>query len=279
MLTRIISGGVLALLAIGTGLLGGPVLMLAILFCAIVGMREYDLAVGLVQKGKPYPAPAIAGFVGAVCYYLYIFISRDVLFKGTPAPHQEIVGVMGMAALVVIVILMTYVITFPKYHAEQAFEAVFSFVYVAVMLSFMVLTREGYKGKMTFWLIYLSSWGADTAAYFVGRFCGKHKMAPVLSPKKTVEGAVGGVVGAGIFGLLFSLVFDHGASNLEFFVICAAGAVISIFGDLTASAIKRDKGIKDYGNLIPGHGGILDRFDSAIFTAPVIYFLSVLLVK
>lgn len=279
MLTRIISGGVLALLAIGTGLLGGPVLMLTILFCAIVGMREYDLAVGLVEKGKPYPAPAIAGFVGAVCYYLYIFLSHSALFAGKLGSHQEIVGAFGAAALVILVILATYVITFPKYHSEQAFEAVFSFVYVAVMLSFMYLTREGYKGNVTFWLIYLSSWGSDTAAYFTGRFLGKHKMAPVLSPKKTVEGAVGGVVGAGIFGLLFSLVFDHGASNFQFFIICAVGAVISVFGDLTASAIKRDKGIKDYGNLIPGHGGILDRFDSVIFTAPVIYFLSVLLVK
>ena len=101
-------------------------------------------------------------------------------------------------------------------------------------------------------------------------------MAPVLSPKKSVEGAVGGVVGAGLMGLAFGLIFKE--PYIRYMIICAAGALISMVGDLAASAIKRDKGIKDYGKLIPGHGGILDRFDSVIFTAPVIYFLSLLLI-
>ena len=106
---------------------------------------------------------------------------------------------------------------------------------------------------------------------------GKHKMAPVLSPKKSVEGAVGGVAGAALLGVIYAAATQ--GPILEYAVICAVGALISMVGDLAASAIKRNQGIKDYGKLIPGHGGILDRFDSVIFTAPVIYFLSVIMIE
>lgn len=127
-------------------------------------------------------------------------------------------------------------------------------------------------------LVFLSAWGNDTLAYCAGRLFGKHKMSPILSPKKTVEGAVGGVVGAGLLGLLYGMIarnFMTASYNfpLSFAVICAVGGLISIVGDLGASAIKRNYDIKDYSNLIPGHGGILDRFDSIIFTAPIMYYL------
>ena len=97
-------------------------------------------------------------------------------------------------------------------------------------------------------------------------------MAPVLSPKKSVEGAVGGVIGAALLGTVYGAA--TGGPMMEYALICAVGALISMVGDLAASAIKRNQEIKDYGTLIPGHGGILDRFDSVIFTAPVIYFLA-----
>ena len=101
---------------------------------------------------------------------------------------------------------------------------------------------------------------------------GRHKMAPVLSPKKSVEGGVGGVAGAALLGVAYAVA--TGGPKMEYAAICAVGALISMVGDLAASAIKRNQKIKDYGKLIPGHGGILDRFDSVIFTAPVIYFLA-----
>ena len=111
---------------------------------------------------------------------------------------------------------------------------------------------------------------------------GKHKLAPVLSPKKSIEGAIGGVAGAALVGLIYAMVLKNAGisqSNLlwVFPVISAVGAVISQVGDLAASAVKRNFGIKDYGKLIPGHGGIMDRFDSVVFTAPMIYYLAVLL--
>ena len=205
----------------------------------------------------------VMGFAGALGYDAVIFFC--------PEPYY-LVGVVASLTLV----LMVYVFTFPRFQAEEVMTVFFGVVYVAVMLGFIYVTRMGANGIILVWLIFLSSWGADTCAYLVGRKLGKHKMAPVLSPKKSIEGAIGGVVGAGIFGLIFGFLFRQPAGR--YFVICAAGALISMVGDLAASAIKRDKEIKDYGKLIPGHGGILDRFDSVIFTAPVIYFLSLLLI-
>ena len=160
--------------------------------------------------------------------------------------------------------------------------AFFSMVYVGVMLSYIYQTRVLPGGAFLVWLIFLCSWGCDTCAYCVGVLIGKHKMAPVLSPKKSIEGAVGGVLGAALLGAIYAAA--TGAYNpnpahtpLIYAIICAVGALVSMVGDLAASAIKRQENIKDYGTLIPGHGGILDRFDSVIFTAPVIYALAITL--
>jgi phosphatidate cytidylyltransferase len=188
-----------------------------------------------------------------------------------PEDYYLVVIVMTL-----ILILSPYVFSYPKYHAEQVIATFLGMVYVAVMLGFIYVIRSSESGKILVWLVFLSSWGSDTCAYCAGVLLGRHKMAPILSPKKSVEGAVGGVVGAGLLGLLYAFIFHQPMA--AYAIICAAGALISMVGDLAASAIKRDKGIKDYGKLIPGHGGVLDRFDSVIFTAPIIYFLSLVLI-
>ena len=183
-------------------------------------------------------------------------------------------GNYGTMAIIIsmLLILFVYVFGYPKYRAEQVMAAFFGMVYVAVMLSFIYLTRSLPDGKFLVWLIFLCSWGCDTCAYCVGMLIGKHKMAPVLSPKKSIEGAVGGVAGAALLGVIYAAATQ--GKMAEYALICAVGALISMVGDLAASAIKRNQNIKDYGKLIPGHGGILDRFDSVIITAPVIYYLA-----
>ena len=201
----------------------------------------------------------LVGYLGAVLYY--IAMKADF-------------GNYGTMAIIIsmILILFVYVFGYPKYHAEQVMAAFFGVVYVAVMLSFIYLTRSLPDGKFLVWLIFLCSWGCDTCAYCVGMLIGKHKMAPVLSPKKSIEGAVGGVAGAALLGAIYAAATQ--GKMAEYALICAVGALISMVGDLAASAIKRNQNIKDYGKLIPGHGGILDRFDSVIITAPVIYYLA-----
>ena len=160
-------------------------------------------------------------------------------------------------------------------------RCIFGVVYVAVMLSCIYELRILDKGVYLVWLVFLASWGCDTCAYCVGKLIGKHKMTPKLSPKKSVEGGIGGVAGAAILGAVYGLAIagkmGDGSHIASFAVICAAGGLISMVGDLAASAIKRNHDIKDYGHLIPGHGGILDRFDSVILIAPVIYYLALAL--
>jgi phosphatidate cytidylyltransferase len=147
------------------------------------------------------------------------------------------------------------------------------------MLSFVYQIRELPRGLYLAFLVFLCSWGCDTCAYCVGKLIGKHKMSPKLSPKKSIEGAVGGVAGSALLTAIYSYIFraqmDIGSREIALLaVIAAIAGLISMVGDLTASAIKRNYDIKDYGNLIPGHGGILDRFDSMIITAPIIYYLA-----
>ena len=206
-----------------------------------------------------FNALEIAGYLGAVIYY--VLMSLDF----------EKYGMMGVI-ISFMMFMFVYVFTYPKFKADQVMPAFFGVVYVAVMLSFIYLTRNLPDGKFLVWLIFLCSWGCDTCAYCVGMLIGRHKMAPILSPKKSVEGGVGGVAGAALLGAIYAAA--TGGKIAEYALICAVGAQISMVGDLAASAIKRNQGIKDYGKLIPGHGGILDRFDSVIFTAPAIYFLA-----
>ena len=160
------------------------------------------------------------------------------------------------------------------------FAIFFGLFYVAVMLSYVFQIRMLDNGVYLAFLIFICSWGCDTCAYCVGVLIGKHKMAPVLSPKKSIEGAVGGVVGTALLTVLYCSVFKDQMgldtrSIVVLAVISAVAALISMVGDLTASAIKRNYDIKDYGTLIPGHGGIMDRFDSMMITAPIIYYLAV----
>ena len=255
--TRLISGIVLVIIALATIISGSWILFFTLLAVSLIGMRE--LYKVMKVSDEHVTVLELVGYLGAVLYY--IAMKADF-------------GNYGTMAIIIsmILILFVYVFGYPKYHAEQVMAAFFGVVYVAVMLSFIYLTRSLPDGKFLVWLIFLCSWGCDTCAYCVGMLIGKHKMAPVLSPKKSIEGAVGGVAGAALLGVIYAAATQ--GKMAEYALICAVGALISMVGDLAASAIKRNQGIKDYGKLIPGHGGILDRFDSVIITAPVIYYLA-----
>ena len=262
--TRLISGIILVIIALATIISGSWILFFTLLVVSLIGMRE--LYKVMKVSDEHITVLELVGYLGAVLYY--IAMKSDF-------------GSYGTMAIIIsmILILFVYVFGYPKYRAEQVMAAFFGVIYVAVMLSFIYLTRSLPDGKFLVWLIFLCSWGCDTCAYCVGVLIGKHKMAPKLSPKKSIEGAVGGVVGAALLAIIYGFVFKDAmgctTQTIWFMAgICAVGALISMVGDLTASAIKRFFDIKDYGHLIPGHGGIMDRFDSMIITAPIIYFLA-----
>lgn len=263
--TRLLSGIVLVLLALLFIIHGGYLLLTVLGIISLIGLFELYRVFGIEKS-----VPGIVGYVAAIVYYL------NLVFDFIPDSMMFVMALL-------IVCMCVFVFGYPKFHANQIIAAFFGVFYVAVMLSCIYETRSLEGGKYLVWLIFLCSWGCDTCAYCVGVLIGKHKMAPVLSPKKSWEGAVGGVVGAALLTLIYCFVFQGsmGSTNRDIIMlcmICAIGAIISMIGDLTASAIKRNYDIKDYGRLIPGHGGILDRFDSVIFTAPIIYYLALYLI-
>lgn len=274
-LTRLISGIVLLIITI-TACAYGNVLLLGILgIVSLIAFRELTKALGC-GKEKDINTLEIVGLTGICLYYFTMWIWYDEKAGCNPLYLFIIVALVFLAEMTV------YVVRFPHYKAKQILEVFFSFIYAPVMLSFVYLTREMEMGIYLVWLIIISAWGCDTCAYAVGKVIGRKKIFPVLSPKKSLEGCIGGVLGAALIGGIYAYLFVSPAfpeKNLIWPVsaICAGGAVLGIIGDLAASAIKRDHGIKDYGKLIPGHGGIMDRFDSMIFTAPTTYILAIFL--
>ncbi len=272
--TRLLSGIVLMIILAAALILGGNILWCFTLFISLVGLVELNR----VLKNQKN----ILGMLSyAICiiFYICLMLGENKLCNIVAENNYfEIISLMYL-----ILLMAVYVFTFPKYKAYDIWLSFFGFFYVSVMLSFIYKIRmvEEY-GQYLVWLVFICSWVCDTSAYCVGMLLGKHKLAPKLSPKKSIEGSIGGIAGSAIVGAVYGYALRESMTTnispvLLFALIGAIGAVLSQIGDLAASAIKRNYEIKDYGKIIPGHGGILDRFDSVIFTAPVIYFLFVVL--
>ncbi len=257
--TRLISGIILVLISVVVISAGGSILFAVTGMISIVGLYELYRVMKIERS-----LLGLIGYAACISYYGLLW------FDG-----QRYVTLMAIAALMLL--MSVYVFAFPEYKTEEITAAFFGVFYVAVMLSYVYQVRQMPDGSYLVWLIVLSSWGCDTCAYCVGKLTGRHPLTPLLSPKKTIEGAVGGVAGAALLGYVYGALLGHqmlavGNPRMACAAACAIAAVISQVGDLAASAIKRNHQVKDYGHIIPGHGGILDRFDSMIFTAPAIYF-------
>lgn len=271
--TRLISGIILLVLTAVFLYFGGVPLLAVLALLSVIGFLEMTKAIGITREDGGFNRLEFFGIEGTVLLYvcqMYFYFKQEAV---------DVVYLLGIIVFTVIALLATYVICFPKFNATQVVGVVFAFMYVPVMLSFISMTRALPEiGIKVVWMIWISAWGSDTFAYCVGMLTGKtignHKAFPVLSPKKSIEGCIGGIVGAALLGMLFGkFVMGSDYGTILMGVICGIGSVIAQCGDLAASAIKRNYNIKDYGKCIPGHGGILDRFDSIIFTAPCIYFM------
>ncbi|MCR4895146.1 MAG: phosphatidate cytidylyltransferase [Lachnospiraceae bacterium] len=283
-LNRLMSGIVLLVLLVAGFVLGGWFLLALLLFAALVGFLELTRTIHpegkLAADGSFLPMhkcalsqPEFFGILATVCYYAVMGF-----FPGDIVPSVIVTGAFMMAMLTI------YVVNFPKVKLAELSATVFSFFYCPMLLSFVFMSRE--LNRTMVWMILISAWGCDTCAYCVGKLIGKHKIFPVLSPKKSLEGCIGGVLGASILAFLYGYFYVNvveGQTSLRIplllSLVAAVAAVMSMVGDLAASALKREHGIKDYGHLIPGHGGIMDRFDSILMTAPATFILCMLFVK
>lgn len=165
---------------------------------------------------------------------------------------------------------------------QTAFMLAVTMLIIKAMGMLVCLKQMDSKYGLIYVILALSSaWVADTGAYFAGTFFGKHKLCPNISPKKTIEGLCGGIlltiIAFVVFSLIYSNITEASVQYIWLVVIAIVCALVGVLGDLSASILKRQRGIKDFGNIMPGHGGVMDRFDSVLFTLPVFYALNLLI--
>lgn len=259
------------------GALGIVAALLVLIFCsvkvisvcvgviALIGMYEFFKVTGLLKKKTP---AIYIGFCFTVVLYALAILEGSLVQK----------NIMLLNAVYVFVLMVSMVF----FHSNLTFsDAALSFLgtsYISIFFLHIIFIRQSEFGNLNIWLIFISAWATDTFAYFAGRTLGKHKLCPKVSPKKTIEGAIGGTLGCVIcicvYAYLCGKCKGMSVDYISAIIFAVLTAIFSQLGDLTASCIKREYGVKDYGNLIPGHGGILDRFDSTLLISPLVYYLT-----
>lgn len=199
---------------------------------------------------------------------------------------------ISFAIAYTLVLFLFMLLFYEKTKFEQVAIALFSSIAIPYAISIVILLRDlyiryprytKYESVFLILLALFTSWLTDTFAFFAGKKFGKHKLCPKISPKKTVEGAIGGIVGQAILSFILFFVFNRfffmGESHLSYATVVPLSiflAAISMCGDLTASTVKRNYGAKDFGTFFPGHGGVMDRFDSCLFVLPALYAFAIL---
>lgn len=247
MKTRIISGIIGMLLLLIAVITGGLILKTSVLIITLIGIKEFRRAFNIINI-------KITKYLYAYSIFLYVFSIMDNY------------NLVIFSIIVNITIFLSFYVVNKNYNIKEISINVLIGLYVPyslIHISFL-------EGNILVWLIFIIAFSTDTFAYFSGRLFGKRKLAPTLSPNKTIEGAIGGLIGSLVCTIIFVQVFDLGNISLyaALGVICS---IVSMIGDLAASKMKREIGIKDYGNIMPGHGGVLDRFDSIILISPLIF--------
>ncbi len=236
----------------------GSLLYIFALLLSLVGLYEYFKAMQ-VKKIEPIKW---YGYSMTLIYY-------SIILKDSNGSLS--IGIITLS----LIALISVEIFYQKHNIVEIAISIFGFLYISVLFSCLVQIGSHKYGNILIWLPFITAWVSDTSAYFVGVNFGKRKLCPHISPKKTIEGSIGGVVGSMAFTTLFGYIINsqgYTISIIHFIIIGVICGVVSQIGDLSASYIKRFAGIKDFGTIIPGHGGILDRFDSVLFTAPAIFY-------
>ena len=261
-----------------SALLGFPLVILVLLLgnkyvidivmaiVAIISLQEYFNAF------REYKPVKWIGYLAAFLICFIHFISPEQLF-----------GYISLSIPVIIVALfIELVIKDLKINIIDIAITLFGILYVVLFTMFVPLLAGTENGKILIWYAIIAAWGSDTTAYIIGKTfkLGKHKFSKI-SPNKSVEGCVAGVAGAVVISLIFTICMNKfmyfNISYIKVLIVSTILSIIGQFGDFSASSIKRFTGIKDFSNLIPGHGGLLDRIDSLIFIAPFAYILLILI--
>ncbi|MCG0275023.1 MAG: phosphatidate cytidylyltransferase [Thermosediminibacteraceae bacterium] len=174
--------------------------------------------------------------------------------------------------VIIVIEFLSSMMNYKRNKLENIVFTIFSFIYTSIPLTYIILLRKLPFGIAFLWWVFITTWSCDTFAYITGMLAGNHKLAPIISPNKSIEGSIGGILGSVVASSLFAMLT---LPQVLFWDSVMVGLLIGVFsqiGDLSASLIKRFCGIKDFSNLIPGHGGVLDRFDSTLFSFPIAYY-------
>lgn len=261
---RIITAVAAAAIFLPIVIIGGLPFVIMVYLLASIGLYE-------ALKMQNIRLVSIPGLISLVLLWIFLI----------PSEHISILNQVNYTkielALLAVLLFLTYtVVTKNRFSFDEVAFSVLATLYVGIGFYYFIETR-GAENGLTFVVYALFIiWATDSGAYFIGRSMGKKKLWPEISPNKTVEGFFGGIICALIVAVLFSLFTNIGISVL---VLVLATAVLSVFGqvgDLVESALKRHYNVKDSGDILPGHGGILDRFDSLLFVLPLIHFINLL---
>lgn len=260
--TRILTA--LAGIPLFLGLLyyGGPALLVLVAVSGAIGFYEY----ARMWRAKGVEVAQIVGTLSCLALFAWAYF--------TPPGHPLSTQVLGaVVTLSVLASLIWQVFRFGERSVLDAYISIGGVFYVGWLWSHLILLRSMESGILWVGMAFFCTWAADTGAYFAGRAFGKHKMAPKVSPSKSWEGLIGGSLLAAVVGALWA------AYGLGVHPLMGAGlglliALVAAVGDLSESSLKRYCGVKDSGTLLPGHGGVLDRFDSSLFVLPVVYYVA-----
>lgn len=272
MKTRIISSMIGLLLLVVCIYSGNLVFGIVMFDIAILALQELYIS---LQKEGYKPAKTV-GYLS--CIPLLIIALEPSLQIFERIKNISVLdSMMAWMFLTLMALLLYAVFGYNTYSIKDVSITGLSILYITFLFSFILLTNMLNNGIYYLWMIFISAWSTDSIAYFIGSKIGKTKLMPEISPKKTVEGAIGGALGCIIVMVVYGLLLgQYGIlSNVPIYhyvIVGVLAGVLSQVGDLFASAIKRSMNIKDFGKILPGHGGILDRFDSVLLIAPVIYF-------
>jgi len=271
--TRVISALVGLALLIVVLYLGSITLGIVVSLIAAIGLYEFYNSVSKVKDIHPIK---IVGYL-SILPLLILGLQETGWF------NIDLNILTGISVCLIIILSMAFIVLGHKqYNIISACVTAFGIAYVPFLMSFLILIRNMDNGNILIWLIFIGAWGTDTMAYTFGRLFGKRKILPEISPKKTLAGAIGGILGCIVLMIVFGFIADtYFNLKISFVVLSFLGlfcGMISQIGDWSASAIKRYVNVKDFGNIMPGHGGVLDRFDSILFVAPVVYFVLVLFI-
>lgn len=218
-------------------------------------------------------------FVVSIPAYL-IAVGLPLATAFVTSIHAFLLAAAAVLTLYLLYLFAVAVLRQGRMHFAEVAEVFTGVLYITLSFASLSLLRHKTpEGGYLYLLVFFGAWVTDTFAYFTGRFFGKHKLNPVISPKKTVEGSIGGILFCMISFVLFGIVMQFGKWHfaVHYPLLLLSGllcSVVSQVGDLITSLIKREHGVKDYGKIFPGHGGVLDRFDSVLAISPFLLILS-----